>query len=183
MLIVLGILLALVPFAIVFWTRFKTSSPALQWPSVAAPLNLQFADKPPRIVGDWEGRHMGAEPHNNSVLVTLQLSQPSRLRVEVGAKEEVVKRAGMLVPDPVATGDSAFEARLLARCSDRQAGQVIFEPTMRQLLMGQTVVDVLGAGDKIQWRLPELVDTDTLERVLQVMTAVASEMERYPANA
>ena len=34
------------------------------------------------------------------------------------------------------------------------------------------------------WRdLPTLRDPDTLERVLQVMTSVAMEMERYPANA
>lgn len=183
MLALAGILLVLLPFVLYFWTRLRVSTPKLQWGLVAGPLRLRFEDNPPRILGDWEGRHVAVQEHGTAVLVTMGLSQPSRLRVEVGPREEVAKRAGMIVPDPVHTGDQAFDQRLLARCSDRAAGQAVFDPAMRQNLMTLPVVDALGAGDKVQWRLPELQDPDTLERVLQVMTAVANEMERYPANA
>ena len=183
MLTLIGILIVVLPFVLYFWTQLKVSTPSLQWPAIAGPLKLQFADNPARILGDWEGRHMTVEIQGTGVLVSMRLSQPSRLRIEVGPKEEVAKRAGMVVPDPVATGDSAFDLRLLARCSDRAAGQEIFEAALRQNLMAQPIVDVLGAGDKVQWRLPTLRNCETLERLLQVMTILATEMERFPSHA
>jgi hypothetical protein len=183
MLAPLLILLALIPFIIYFARQIKTTTPSLQWPVLAQILKFQYQDKPPRLLGDFEGRHVSAEPHNGGVLVSMQLSRPSRLRVEVGPREDVARRAGMIVPDPVMTGDAAFEARLLARCSDKAAGVSIFDPALRQNILAQPFVDSLGIGDKIQWMLPELKEPETLERVLEVMTAIAAEMERFPANA
>ena len=184
MLTYLGLgLLAMLPVIVYFARQVKMSTPKLQWPTLAEVLNLKFTDGPPRLLGDWEGRHVAVDLHGEGVLVTMQLIRPSRLRVEVGPREVVTQRSGMIVPDPVATGDSRFEERLLARCSEREAGLTIFEPAMRQIIMDQEIVDALGVGDKVQWRLPELKQPHVLEGVLQVMTAVAAEMERYPANA
>ncbi len=175
--------LLLLPIIVYAARTVKTSTPSLQWPGVGKVLGFQFADKPPRLLGDFERRHVAVELHNGAVIVTMQLAQPSRLRVEVGDREEVTRRSGMIVPDPVATGDSAFERRLLARCSDKNAGLVIFEPALRGQIMLQPIVDCIGVGDKVQWRLPELKEPGPLEEVLQVMTAIAAEMERFPANA
>jgi hypothetical protein len=176
-------ILGLFPIIMYLLKQAKTSTPSLQWPALAGVLKFQYQSQPPRMLGDWEGRHAGAELHNGKVLVTLQLSQPSRLRVEVGPKAEMEARAGMVMPDRVATGDLEFDARLLARCSERAAAQSIFEATLRQRLMAQPNVEMIGVGDKVQWILPDLKDCETLEHVLEVMTAIASEMERFPANA
>ena len=178
----LGVLL-LLPIIVYTARTVKTSTPSLQWPSIGKVLGFQFADKPARLMGDFERRHVAVELHNGAVIVTMQLSQPSRLRVEVGDRAEVTRRSGMIVPDPVVTGDSAFEQRLLARCSDKNAGLAIFEPALRGQILQQPIVDCIGVGDKVQWKLPELKDPGPLEEVLQVMTAISAEMERYPANA
>lgn len=183
MLIALGVLAALLPFILLAARHIKTSTPSLQWPSLAEILKFQYQDKPPRLLGQWDGRNVSVELHNERVLVTMQLSQATRLRVEAGLKEDVARRAGMIVPDPVLTGDSAFESRLLARCSDKNAGTVIFDPALRQRLMALPFVEALGVGEKVQWMLPELNEAAGLERVLEVMTAIASELESFPADA
>ena len=183
MLIAVGLIAALLPFILLAMRHFKTSTPSLQWPGLAGILKFQYQDKPPRLFGQWEGRNVTIELHNERVLVTMQLAQPSRLRVEVGPKEEVARRAGMIVPDPVLTRDPAFEDRLLARCSDKSVGPSIFDPTLRQRLMSLPFVEALGVSDKVQWMLPELSQAEGLERVLEVMTAIASELESFPVNA
>ena len=175
--------LLLLPFIVYVMRQVKVNTPSLQWPALGRVLNLQFSDKPPRLLGDWESRHVGVEQHADGALVTMQLNQASRLRVEVGDREVVTQRSGMVVPDPVQTGDLTFERRFLARCSEKNAGLTIFEPALRQILLEQEIVDVLGVGDKVQWRLPSLTEPAMLEHVLQVMAAIAAEMERYPANA
>ena len=185
MLTVLGfILLGLIPIVVYLAKSAKAATPSLQWPGLSTILKFQYQAQPsPRMLGDWEGRHVAVELHNGQVLVTMQLAQPSRLRVEVGAKADMEARAGMVIPDRLQTGDAAFDGRLMIRCSDRQAGASIFEPTLRQRIMDQRVVAAVGVGDKVQWLLPSLQDPDTLEKVLEVMTALAAEMERFPANA
>ena len=108
------------------------------------------------------------------------LARPSRLRVEVGPKDEVTARAGMVVPDPVTTGDLSFEERLLARCSDKNAGQQLFDPVLRQRLMAQPQVDILGQGAMVQWVVPVVKYPDPAEDLLDTLTVIAEEMERFP---
>ena len=174
---------ALLPIGLYLLKQAKVSTPSLQWPALAGVLKFQYQAQPPRMLGDWDGRHVSVELHNGQVLATMQLSQPSRLRVEVGSKAAMESRAGMVMPDRVNTSDADFDGRFIARCSDRAAAQQIFEPALRQRLMSQPVVETVGVGDKVQWLLPDLKDPDTLEHVLEVMTIIASEMERFPANA
>lgn len=181
---VLCLLAGCVPIVLYFAKQTKANTPSLQWPVLAKELGWQYQGQPaPKMLGDFEGRHASVELREGRAVVALQLVQKSRLRVQVGAKAEIEARAGMVIPDRIQTGDAAFEGRLMARCSEREAGQMIFEPALRQRLLDQPVVDVLAAGDRVQWTLPALKESDVLEQVLGVMTAVAAEMERFPANA
>jgi hypothetical protein len=100
--------------------------------------------------------------------------------VEIGPKDEVTARAGMLVPDPVATGDNAFDERLLVRCSDKSAGLQLLDPVLRQRLMTQSVVDILGQGAMVQWLVPAVKHPDPMEDLLDILTVIAEEMERFP---
>ncbi|MBI4376818.1 MAG: hypothetical protein HY549_10270 [Elusimicrobia bacterium] len=176
---VLVILIALGPIAYFYWRQYKVNTPSLQWPALAEVLKMDYAAKPPRISGQWNGRAVRIELKDSSVLVSALVSRPSRLRIEIGPKEQVAARAGVVVPDPVPTHDPDFDGRYLARCNDRAVGQRLVDPVLRQRLLEQPVVDILGEGQAARWRLPEAKDPDQLEPVLDIVTIIADEMERY----
>jgi hypothetical protein len=171
---------ALVPIGIVLARHYKTRTPSLQWPTLARLLNMKYEDNPPRISGQWNGRSISVEAGPTGVRAVANLSKPSRLRIEIGPRELVTSRSGMLVPDPAPTGDSAFDERFLLRSSDKAAGLKILDPVLRQRLMAQMDVDILGLGQAVIWTLPELKEPATLEAMLDVLTVISEEMERLP---
>lgn len=169
------------PIALYFWKEHKVSTPKLQWPSLGNILNLRFEDGPPRLHGSWNGREVGFEAlAAGGVRATAKLHAPTRLRVECGEKEAVARRAGMLVPDPVDPILPAFRDRLLARCSEKAAGPVVFDEAMQHRLAGMPEVDFTGGGAAVAWTLSALKDPDTAEAVLGALCAVADALEGYP---
>lgn len=179
----LSVVLVLVPVGLFLWREHRLGTPSLHWPVLAPILHLEFSDKPPRMSGHWNGRAVVIETHGAGARVMMPLARPSRLRIEIGPKDEVTRRSGIVVPDPVQTGDHAFEERLLARCSDTGVGSQIVDPVLRQRLLAAPHVEILGQGDSVQWLIPAAREPDTLEHIMDVLTALAAEMERFPANA
>lgn len=170
-----------VPVGLYFWKEHKTSTPKLQWPILGKILNLKFEDLPPRLSGNWNGRELGFEAlADGRVRAVAKLSAATRLRVECGEKPVVTQRAGMLVPDPVEPILPEFRDRLLARCSDKAAGPVVFDEAMQHRLAGMREVDFVGQGVSVAWTISALKDPDTAEAVMGALCAVADALEGYP---
>ncbi|MDD5656517.1 MAG: hypothetical protein PHF00_04595 [Elusimicrobia bacterium] len=179
--ILLCAIVVVVPLAFYYIRQYKISTPSLQWPALARVLAMNYAPDPPRITGQRNGRALCVEADGTGARVSMALGRPSRLRVEIGPREEVTRRSGMLVPDPVPTGDTAFEERFLARCNDKAAGLKLLDPVLRQRLLAQPFVEILGQGDNVRWLLPWVKEPDPIEETAEILTAIAEEMERFPA--
>lgn len=174
--------LGVIPIGLYYFRQYKIATPKLQWPVLAPLLNLAYQANPPRMSGQWDGRDAKIETHGEeaaSVKISIFLSKQSRLRVEIGPKDEVAQRAGLVVPDKVATGDEAFEAKYAARCNNKATGLEILDPAMRQRIMEQPHVDILAEGNTVRWIVPQAKEPDTLEIMLGILTVIAAEMERF----
>ncbi len=170
-----------IPVGLYFWREHKVTTPSLQWPTLGKILNLQFEDSPPRLTGNWNGREIAFEAlAAGGVRATAKLGAATRLRVECGEKALVTKRAGMLVPDPVEPILPEFRDRLLARCSDKAAGAVVFDEAMQHRLAGMPDVDFVGQGVAVVWTFPLLRDPDAAEAVMGALCAVADALEGFP---
>jgi hypothetical protein len=176
LLILLGIVL---PVAIYFYTQMQNTTPSLRWPKVAPMVKLTYAADPPRMSGQWNGKDVVVSLENGQAVVTATLSKPSRLRVEIGPKDLVTKRAGMVLPDAVVTGDEAFDEKFVARCSDKNEGPAIVDPVLRQRILAQPQADVVGQGQTVRWTGVDANDPDLLEGALDVVSVIAAEMERF----
>ena len=182
--IILGLLgFAVAPIIYYYAREGKLNNPALHWPTLAPILKMEFESKPPRLSGERNGRRVTIDVYQEGVRVATILNTPSKLRIEVGSREAVIKRTGIVVPDAVSTGDSTFEEKFMARCSDKDAGHVIFESSLRQRLLARSDVEILGQGSMVQWILPSVRDPDSVEEVMDILTVLASEMEGFKERA
>lgn len=178
----LGFLGGVAVLSIVYFVRKqKGTNPALCWPRIAEAAELSFKPNPPTIEGRREGRAVAVTQAEGGVRIILALNRPSRLRIEVGPKALVTKRAGIVVPDAVPTGDYEFDERFLVRCADKAAGERMINNALRPRLCALEAVDFVGQGTSIQWTVPEVIDSGVLEEILDCMTSVAAEMEACPA--
>ena len=172
-----------VPMGIYQWKERKHSTPALQWPILAPLIKMDYQPDPPRLIGKRNGRTVTIDVFRGHVRVATILPFSSRLRVEIAPKAQVLRKAGIVVPDPVVTNDRAFDNRLMARCSDTQAGLNIIDPVLRQRLLAHPIVDIFGHGQMVQWQVPAVRDPDHIEDLLDVLTVLATEMERFPETS
>lgn len=178
----LGFFVGVVVLMIVYFVRqMRATKPSIVWPRIAAALDFKYDPAIPSLEGAHEGRKAAVADLKTAAKIVLQLKKRSRLRVEVGPKALVTKRAGIVVPDAVPTGDFEFDERFLFRCNDKAAGERMMEQTLRQRLAAQAAVDFVGQDDSIQWTVPLVNDSEVLDEIFACMTAVAIEMENYPA--
>ena len=168
------------PAAWYFWREHKINTPSLQWPAMKSVLGLAYEANPPRLGGAWNGRKVALESLEGAVTVTAWLNAETRLRVECGPTELVTKRAGMLVPDAVAATEPAFRDKLLARCSDKAAGLLVFDSTMQQRLADLPAVDFIGEQFRVVWNIPVARDVNETEALLGALCAVADGLESFP---
>ncbi|MDP3544424.1 MAG: hypothetical protein Q8T11_18320 [Elusimicrobiota bacterium] len=170
------------PTAWFFWRDHKLNTPSLQWPGMKTVLGLQYEANPPRLGGAWNGRKVAIESTESGAVVTAWLNAETRLRVECGPKDVVAKRAGMVVPDALEPAVSAFRDKLLARCSDKNAGPLVFDVTMQQRLAELPVVDFVGEQFRVVWRVPVVKDIDETEALLGALCAIADGLESFPKS-
>ena len=168
------------PLAWYFWREHKLSTPSLQWPSMRIALGLTYEASPPRLGGAWNGRKVAIEAAADGVTITAWLNAETSLRVECAARELVTKRAGMLVPDAVEPVETVFKQKLLARCSDKAAGPLVFDSTMQQRLADLTHVDFVGEQFRVIWKVPVVKDLNETEALLGALCAVADGLESFP---
>jgi len=180
MMMLLVLVACAVPFIWYFWREHKLNTPSLQWPTMKAVLGLTYEADPPRLGGSWNGRKIAIESDEGPVTVTTWLNAETRLRVECGPKELVTKRAGMLVPDAVEPVEPSFRDRLLARCSDKAAGPLVFDSTMQQRLAGLPAVDFIGEQFRVVWTVPVVSDLNQTEALLGALCAIADGLESFP---
>ncbi|UPT74776.1 MAG: hypothetical protein M0D55_03370 [Elusimicrobiota bacterium] len=173
-------LLAIAPIAWYFWREHKLDTPSLQWPTMRAALGLTYEANPPRLGGAWNGRKVAIETSDAGVTVTAWLSAETRLRVECAPKELVTRRAGMVVPDALEPTEREFRDKLLARCSDKAAGPIVFDSTMQQRLAGLKHVDFVGEQFRVVWKVPAVRDLNETEALLGALCAVADGLESFP---
>ncbi|MBI5245636.1 MAG: hypothetical protein HY923_00520 [Elusimicrobia bacterium] len=168
------------PLAWYFWREHKLNTPSLQWPSMRTALGLTYEANPPRLGGAWNGRKVAIESGADGVTITAWLNAETRLRVECAARELVTKRAGMLVPDAVEPVETAFKQKLLARCSDKAAGPLVFDATMQQRLSDLSHVDFVGEQFRVVWKAPVVKELNETEALLGALCAVADGLESFP---
>ncbi|MDD5302721.1 MAG: hypothetical protein PHS14_06375, partial [Elusimicrobia bacterium] len=137
---------------------------------------------PPRLGGAWNGRKVALESLDGAVTVTAWLNAETSLRVECGPRELVTKRAGMLVPDAVEPAVTAFRDKLLARCSDKNAGPIVFDATMQQRLAGLSAVDFVGEQFRVVWKVPVVRELNETEALLGALCAIADGLESFPKS-
>jgi hypothetical protein len=178
--IVLLTFVALFPAALYFWREHKMSTPSLQWPTLAKILGLAYEAKPPRMSGAWNGRRVAVESGPEGATATAWLSAPTSLRVECGSKVEMTQRAWIVIPDPVEPRDPAFRDKLLARCSVKAAGLIVFDATMQQSLAALPHVSFIGEDTRVVWKIPSLKTPDEAEALLAALCAVADGLETFP---
>ena len=180
--LLLILLACAVPFVWYFWREHKLNTPSLQWPSMKTVLGLAYEPNPPRLGGSWNGRKIAFEAFEGGATVTAWLNAETRLRVECGPTELVTKRAGMLVPDAVEPVETAFRDKLLARCSDKPAGALVFDSTMQQRLANLAAVDFVGEQFRVVWKVPVVSDLNQTEALLGALCAVADGLESFPKS-
>lgn len=174
------LLVALAPVGWYLWSEHKKSTPSLCWPAMKGVLGLSYEADPPRMGGTWNGRKVAVESGAGGVTLTAWLNAETALRVECAPKDVVTKRAGMVVPDALPPTVPAFRDKLLARCSDKAAGSVVFDETMQQRLVALPAVDFVGEQFRVVWTVPALKDIDTAEALLGALCAVADGLESFP---
>ena len=174
------LLLLAAPLALYFWREHKLNTPSLQWPTMRGVLGLSYEGNPPRLGGTWNGRKVAIESVEGGATLTAWLSAETAVRVECAAKEVVTKRAGMVVPDAVEPTERAFRDRLLARCSDKGAGQIVFDSTMQQRLALLPHVDFIGEQFRVVWTVPAVRELNETEALLGALCAVADGLESFP---
>lgn len=180
MILALTILLFSAPVAFYLWREHKTATPKLHWPWLARVIGLSFETPPPRMKGLHAGRQVRFEERpQGGVLLTAKLAVPTRLRVECGPKELVARRAGVLVPDAVESLHAAFAETLLARCSEKAAGPVVFDAATQERLAALPV-DLVAQGETVSWTVPAVKDPDHAEALLGAICAVADSLESFP---
>jgi hypothetical protein len=163
-----------------FWRDHRLNTPSAQWPAMKTVLGLKYEADPPRLGGAWNGRKVALEAVDGAVVATAWLNAETSLRVECGPKELVTKRAGMLVPDAVEPAVIAFREKLLARCSDKAAGLLVFDTTMQQRLTELPVVDFVGEQFRVVWKVPVVRDPNETEALLGALCAIADGLESFP---
>ncbi len=180
MMLLAALALGLAPLAWYFWRERELRTPSRRWPRLAGLLGLAYEASAPRMSGTWNGRRVAVETAPGGATLTVWLSRPTRLRVECGPKDEVSRRAGILIPDPVEPLDADFRARLLARCSDKAAGPVVFDAALQRRLAGADL-DATGAETRVIGRTALVADIDRLENQLACLCALADGLEQFPA--
>lgn len=165
-----------------FWRDHKLNTPSLQWPAMKGVLGLDYEANPPRLGGTWNGRKVAIESVERGVTVTAWLNAETSLRVECAPKDVVTKRAGMVVPDALEPGVTAFRDRLLARCSDKNAGPIVFDATMQQRLAELPAVDFVGEQFRVVWTVPVVRDLNETEALLGALCAIADGLESFPKS-
>ena len=165
-----------------FWRDHKINTPSLQWPAMKGVLGLEYGANPPRLGGTWNGRKVAIEAVEGGATVTAWLNAETSLRVECGPKDVVTQRAGMVVPDALAPGVTAFRDKLLARCSDKNAGPLVFDATMQQRLAELPAVDFVGEQYRVVWKVPVVRDLNETEALLGALCAIADGLESFPKS-
>ena len=165
-----------------FWHDHKLNTPSLQWPGMKGVLGLDYEANPPRLGGARNGRKVAIEVVEGGATVTAWLNAETRLRVECGPKDVVTKRAGMVVPDALEPGVTAFRDKLLARCSDKNAGPLVFDATMQARLADLPAVDFVGEQFRVVWKVPVVRDLNETEALLGALCAIADGLESFPKS-
>lgn len=165
-----------------FWRDHKINTPSLQWPAMKGVLGLEYEADPPRLGGTWNGRKVAIETVEGGVTVSAWLNAETSLRVECGPKDLVAKRAGMVVPDALEPAVTSFREKLLARCSDKNAGPIVFDATMQQRLAELPAVDFVGEQFRVVWKVPVVRDLNETEALLGALCAIADGLESFPKS-
>ena len=179
---ILVLLAFALPAAWYFWRDHKLNTPSMQWPAIKTVLGLAYEADPPRLGGAWNGRKVAIEAVEGAVVVTAWLNAETSLRVECGPRELVTARAGMLVPDAVEPALASFRDKLLARCSDKSAGTLVFDATMQKRLADLYAVDFVGEQFRVVWKVPVVREPNETEALLGALCAIADGLESFPKS-
>lgn len=159
------------------WRESRLKNPAARWPELAPQLDMQFLPNPSRLEGQYKGRafRVLAEADGSTTVLT-GLRGRTGLRVEIGPRAEVEKASGMIVPDRIETGDSAFEKRWLVRGQPRELGEAAADPSLRQRLMSLPDIHVLALPDRVTLRVPYPSDASEIRNYLDIAVSVADSV-------
>lgn len=166
-----------VPVAWWLFREARLKNPAARWPELATALGMRFEPEPPRIEGTYKGRNFRVQPDPSGAVAVTGLRGRPGLRFELGPKAAVEKAAGMVVPDRVAAGDSAFNARYMVRCTPVELGGIAADPALCQRLMKLPDLHVIAVSDRVVVRSPFPTEAAEVRSYLDVASSVADALE------
>lgn len=166
------------PLAWWFWRESRDRDPSVVWPRLAPGLGLAYSGPPPALQGDWNGRPVGLLMEAGRVVASARHAPSARVRLEIGARAELERAAGMVVPDRVEfPEDREFSAAYLVRAAPEEFGRLVIDGAVRRRLMGLEGVHLLASGGRVDVSLPELRCEEQLRDLFDLAVAVADAAE------
>lgn len=176
----LSLLVAVAGPAYYFWRESRLRDPALRWRAAAEDLRLEFK-APASLIGRWNEREMAWRVEAEGAALSCRFVPSRPVRLEIGLKEDVERRAGIVVPDRVAFADpsgSDFEERFLARCQPAELGPALVDAVVRRKIAGFPFVRVVAAEGSLDLKFPMLLDADRLRAAMEIAVSLAETLEQ-----
>jgi hypothetical protein len=169
-----------IPVGVYFWRESRYQNPAVRWKQLAPILELEYEPSPPRLSGSWKARELVVcAQQDGTAILSLPLSCPQAIRLELGPRADVERDAGMIVPDRVRFGpaDAAFERRFMVRATPLELGETATDAAMRQRLLGMKDVRILAVSNRLDMVFPLPTEARELRDWMDVAASIAEAVD------
>ncbi|MBI5199968.1 MAG: hypothetical protein HY925_00140 [Elusimicrobia bacterium] len=172
--LIVAFALAVLPVVWWLWKDARDRDPSVLWPLLAPGLKFSFSGPPPELKGDWNGRPAALTMEGGRTVASVRHSPGKRVRLELGARADVERDAGMVVPDRVEfPEDRAFSETFLVRATPEDFGRLVVDASFRARLAALPGVRILASGGRVDVSVPDPRTEDQFRALLDVAAAIA----------
>lgn len=174
----IAIVLVALPILWWFWRESRDLDPSVLWAGLAGNLGLAYAKDPHTLKGAWKGREVSLIIENGRPVASARYSSGSRVRLEIGRREQLEREAGMVVPDRVEfVEDRAFSEAMLVRASSEDFGRLLVDPSLRRRLLSLDGAHLLASGGRVDLSVAQLRREEQFREVFDIAVSVADAAE------